>query len=66
MKRNREALLVTYDEQANPELVRAALEDLLRRGGLKWTGLAGETVKVWRTADITRKLADARSDHAAD
>ena len=57
---------MTYDEQANPELVRAALEDLLRRGGLKWTGLAGETVKVWRTADITRKLADARSDHAAD
>jgi hypothetical protein len=33
MKRNRDALLVTYDEQTDPELVRTALEDLLRRGG---------------------------------
>jgi hypothetical protein len=56
MKRNREALLVTYDEQTNPELVRAALEDLLRRGGLKWAGLTGENVQVWCTADITREL----------
>jgi hypothetical protein len=56
MKRNRDALLVTYDEQTDPELVRTALEDLLRHGGLKWAGLAGENVQVWRTADLTREL----------
>jgi hypothetical protein len=56
MKRNREALLVTYDEQTDPELVRTALEDLLRRGGLKWAGLAGDNVQVWRTADLARQL----------
>jgi hypothetical protein len=61
MRQTREALLVTYDEQTEPELVRAALEDLLRRGGLKWAGLTGETVQVWRTADITRELDPKRA-----
>ena len=52
----RQALLVTFDEQTDPSLVRAALEDLLRKGALRWVGLDGNNVQVWRTADITQAL----------
>ena len=52
----RQALLVTFDEQTDPSLVRAALEDLLRKGTLRWVGLEGSNVQVWRTEDITRAL----------
>ena len=57
----REALLVTFDEQVDPQLVRAALEDLLRKGALRWVGLKGSNVQVWRTADIARALKSQRS-----
>jgi hypothetical protein len=52
----RQALLVTFDEQAAPSLVCAALEDLLRKGALRWVGVEGNNVQVWRTEDITRAL----------
>jgi hypothetical protein len=29
----------------------AALEDLLRNGALRWMGMEGNNVQVWRTAD---------------
>jgi hypothetical protein len=38
----RQALLVTFDEPTDPNLVRAALEDLLRDGALGWAGLEGD------------------------
>ena len=47
---------MTFDEQTDPSLVRAALEDLLRKGALRWVGLEGSNVQVWRTEDITRAL----------
>ena len=47
---------VTFDEQTDPQLVRAALEDLLRKGALRWVGLEGNNVQVWRTEDITQAL----------
>ena len=53
----RAALLVTFDEQVDPQLARTALEDLLRKGALGWVGLEGNNVQVWRTADITQALA---------
>jgi hypothetical protein len=53
----RQALLVTFDEQTDPQLVCTALEDLLRKGALRWVGLDGNNVQVWRTADITTALA---------
>ena len=56
----RQALLVTFDEQTDPQLVRTALEDLLRKGALRWVGLGGGNVQVWRTADITRALDSQR------
>ena len=52
----RQALLVTFDEQTDPQLVCTALEDLLRKGALRWVGLGGNNVQVWRTADIARAL----------
>jgi hypothetical protein len=57
----RQALLVTFDEQTDPQLVRAALEDLLRKGALRWVGLDGINVQVWRTKDITRAFASRRA-----
>jgi hypothetical protein len=57
----RQALLVTFDEQVDSQLVRAALEDLLRKGALRWVGLEGNNVQVWRTADITQALASRRA-----
>jgi hypothetical protein len=56
----RQALLVTFDEQTDPQLVCTALEDLLRKGALHWVGLDGNNVQVWRTADITRALNSRR------
>ena len=47
---------VTFDEQTDPSLVRAALEDLLCKGALRWVGLDGSNVQVWRTEDITPAL----------
>ena len=47
---------MTFDEQTDPQLVRAALEDLLRKGALRWVGLEGNNVQVWRTEDITQAL----------
>ncbi len=35
----RAALLVTFDEQVDPQLARTALEDPLRNGALRWVGL---------------------------
>ena len=52
----REALLVTFDERVDPQLARIALEELLRKGVLRWVGLDGNNVQVWRTADITQAL----------
>jgi hypothetical protein len=56
----RQALLVTFDEQTDPQLVRAALESLLRKGALRWVGLEGSNVQVWRTEDITEGLNSPR------
>jgi hypothetical protein len=56
----RQALLVTFDEQTDPQLVRAALENLLRKGALRWVGLEGSNVQVWRTEDITEALNSQR------
>jgi hypothetical protein len=56
----RQALLVTFDEQTDPQPVCTALEDLLRKGALRWVGLGGNNVQVWRTADIARALNSPR------
>ena len=55
-------LLVTFDEQTDPNLVRTALEDLLRNGALRWAGLDGGNVQVWRTADVTAKRRGNSAD----
>jgi hypothetical protein len=43
-------------EQVDSQLVRTALEDSLRKGALRWVGLEGDNVQVWRTDDITLAL----------
>lgn len=52
----RQALLVTFDEHVDSQLARTALEDLLRKGALRWVGMEGNNVQVWRTVDISRTL----------
>ena len=56
----RQALLVTFDEKVDSQLVRAALENLLRKRALRWVGLDGNNVQVWRTADICQGTSQQR------
>lgn len=63
VKLARQALLVTFDEQVDSQLVRTALEDSLRKGALRWVGLEGDNVQVWRTDDITLALNPSYSSH---
>lgn len=58
----REALLVTYEEDADPEVVRYTLENMLRHGLLEAVGLAGSNVQVWRTKDLSRGLDPRQRD----
>ena len=62
VKLARQTLLVTFD-QVDSQLVRAALEDSLRKGALRWVGLEGDNVQVWRTDDITLALSPSYSSH---
>ena len=59
----RQALLVTFDEHVDSQLARTALEDLLRKGALRWVGMEGNNVQVWRTVDISRTLQPPRLIH---
>jgi hypothetical protein len=48
----RHAYLITI-EGGDPNLVKSALEMMLRHGELDWTGADKNTAQVFRTADIS-------------
>jgi hypothetical protein len=56
----RQGLLVTFDEQTDPQLVCTALEDLLRKGALRWVGLGGNNVQSGGQRILPRHFSAAR------